>query len=292
MENIDNPKISIVVPVYNVGEYIRDCLNSLVSQTLREIEIICIDDGSTDGSLGILMEYARDDARIKVITKENGGPASTRNMGIEMARGEYLMFVDSDDWMEVSTCKLAYDKAQAGNVDLVIFNLFFVYDDNYLRRINFTGKGTYKTSITYKQIKPLVLNWRISVYARLYRTEYLRSGNIRFPNGLLFEDCPFMMEALLKARSINVLHKNLYYHRKGVVGSIMWSSRTTEKCFDIFHIAQIIEDKLVGLGKYDEFRWDFFVFKLYHFTAWFLRTKITLKWKFLKHMLPRLLKKF
>ncbi len=91
------PKVSIIVPVYNVEKYLSTCLDSLINQTLKDIEIICINDGSTDNSLNILNEYAQKDTRIIVINKENSGPGSCRNLGIEKATGEYIQFVDSDD---------------------------------------------------------------------------------------------------------------------------------------------------------------------------------------------------
>jgi glycosyltransferase involved in cell wall biosynthesis len=102
------PKVSIVIPVYNVEKYLRQCLDSVVNQTLKDIEIICVNDGSTDNSLQILEEYANKDDRIKIINKDNGGLSSARNAGLEIATGVYIGFVDSDDYIEIETYNEAY----------------------------------------------------------------------------------------------------------------------------------------------------------------------------------------
>ena len=112
--------ISIVVPVYNVEKYLPKCLDSLIGQTYQDIEIICVNDGSTDGSLEILEQYATKDPRIIVISQENQGPSETRNKGVDIAKGEWMMFVDSDDWLELSCCEQIM--SQSETCDLAIFS--------------------------------------------------------------------------------------------------------------------------------------------------------------------------
>ena len=128
------PKVSIIIPVYNVEKYLRQCLDSIVNQTLRDIEIICVDDGSTDGSSAILAEYAAKDSRVKVLTREHTNAGAARNAGMAVATGEYLGFVDSDDWCELSLFEKAYDKAKADDADVVSWR-FHQYDE----RTNKTG---------------------------------------------------------------------------------------------------------------------------------------------------------
>ena len=120
-KHIENPKISIIIPVYNVEKYLRECLNSVVNQTMRDIEIICVNDGSTDGSLDILKEYAKKDDRIIVINQTNGFVESARNNGLKIAKGEYIQFVDSDDYLELNACETAYKYALLYNADVVVF---------------------------------------------------------------------------------------------------------------------------------------------------------------------------
>ena len=115
-------KVSIVVPVYNAGPYIEQCLKSLVEQTLKDIEIILINDGSTDDSLELCLAYARTDLRIRVVDQENAGACVARNKGIQLAKGEYVLFVDADDFFELDMVYRAYAKATETNADIVVFD--------------------------------------------------------------------------------------------------------------------------------------------------------------------------
>lgn len=124
--DMQQPLISVIVPIYNVEKYVRKCLDSLVAQTLREIEVICIDDGSTDRSGEIADEIARDDARFRVIHTENRGLSAARNRGIDEARSQWLMFVDSDDWVSPEFCRVPYEAAIEYGADLVIFGAYVV----------------------------------------------------------------------------------------------------------------------------------------------------------------------
>ena len=123
-------KVSVVIPVYNTETYLKKCLNSVRNQTLREIEMICVDDGSTDGSLRILEEYARADSRIKVIHKENGGLVSARKAGVALAVGQYTGYVDSDDWIDSGMYEYLYRTALQNQADMVSSGYFF--EGNYI----------------------------------------------------------------------------------------------------------------------------------------------------------------
>ena len=115
------PKVSVIIPVYNVEKYLVECLNSVTNQTLKDIEIICVNDGSTDNSADILDNYAQKDSRIIVIHKENEGVSVARNLGIDKSTGEYLMFVDSDDILTLTACQKAYDTVTKDNSDMLIY---------------------------------------------------------------------------------------------------------------------------------------------------------------------------
>ena len=124
-------KISVIVPVYNTQKYLNECLNSLINQTFQDIEIICINDGSTDDSLEVLNEFSKKDNRIKIVTQKNSGLSASRNHGIELSKGEYIYFIDSDDYIELNTLKELYDISIENSCDLIIFKLINFYDDNY-----------------------------------------------------------------------------------------------------------------------------------------------------------------
>ena len=128
---MNNPKISVIVPVYNVERYLRKCLDSIIAQTFSDWECICVDDGSPDNSGKILDEYAAKDKRFVIIHKENGGVSSARNAGLDMARGEYITFCDSDDWIEKETYEVAYMNAKKNNADIVTWQ-YQINDENKL----------------------------------------------------------------------------------------------------------------------------------------------------------------
>jgi len=145
-KHIENPKISIIIPVYNVEKYLRECLNSVVNQTMRDIEIICINDGSTDNSLDILKEYAAKDDRIIVINQTNGFVESARNNGLKIAGGEYIQFVDSDDYLELNACETAYKYALQYKADVVVWGR-----KNFPKQVG-SVKNRRRT-IKYKEVK-------------------------------------------------------------------------------------------------------------------------------------------
>ena len=120
-KHIENPKISVIIPVYNVEKYLRECLNSVINQTMEDIEIICVNDGSTDGSLDILKEYANNDNRLKIVDKKNTGLGPSRNVGLDYISGEYVMFLDSDDMLRNNACEIAYEKIKESNSDILSF---------------------------------------------------------------------------------------------------------------------------------------------------------------------------
>ena len=125
------PKISVIIPVYNVKKHIRQALDSVVNQTLSDIEIICIDDCSTDSSFEILQEYARKDERIILLKQEqNKGAGPARNRGLDTAAGDYIMFLDPDDWYELTACEEAYNQITKYNNDFVMFNYYYFQDAN------------------------------------------------------------------------------------------------------------------------------------------------------------------
>jgi glycosyltransferase involved in cell wall biosynthesis len=127
------PKVTIIVPVYNVELYLKECLDSLICQSLSDIEIICVDDGSTDNSPTILSEYSSADNRISIVTKENGGLSSARNAGVNVAKGEYIYFLDSDDRISRETIEYSYNIAKMNELDLLLFDGDSFYESETLR---------------------------------------------------------------------------------------------------------------------------------------------------------------
>ena len=216
-QNSPEAKISVVIPVYNSEDYLVECLDSIVNQTFKDIEIICIDDGSTDGSLEILKEYEKNDSRITVYTQENQGPSRTRNRGMDLAKGEYLYFMDSDDFIELNSFKELYKISQKTDADIILFKMInyveetkeryttTYYDMPYLAD-NVGGKVfTYKDDLYHLLFIP------VTSPGKFFKREFI--SKIRFPEDIKFEDNIFIVESLIKARRMYFYDEYLYHRR-------------------------------------------------------------------------------
>lgn len=209
-------KISVVVPVYNVEDYLAQCLNSIVGQTYRDLEIIIVDDGSTDDSVRICEEYASKDSRISVIHQPNGGVSVARNTGIDAATGDYLTFVDSDDWLE----KEMYEKMMQEinhNPDLcmVMCDSTLITKDSAIKSTDFIGQGYYSKTEIVSDLYPVLLVTEdfgkipvVSVWNCLMKRSNLIDHHIRFDPDLRYsEDYLFMADVMI--------HTNSFYYLKG-----------------------------------------------------------------------------
>ena len=137
-----NVKVSVIVPVYNVEKYLKDCLNSVINQTLEDIEIICVNDGSTDNSLAILEDYAKKDSRIKIINQKNKGLSGARNTGMKHVQGEYILFLDSDDWLKEDALSELYWSHLDDNLDMLFFQTVDYYEEDGRYELNQFGGMT------------------------------------------------------------------------------------------------------------------------------------------------------
>ena len=201
--------VSIIVPVFNVEEYLVCCLNSLINQTYPNIEIICIDDGSTDSSSKILAQYKKQDSKIKVISTENHGQACARNLGLKNASGELVMFVDSDDWLDLNCIETVlkknfFDKPE---VNWVCFGARKVINTNSLTFRSYSRNSIQAVNDT------LALQLSPEPWAKLYRTNFLRANNICFPQGLWYEDMTFYWACVSYAHLIGVIDDVFYNYR-------------------------------------------------------------------------------
>jgi glycosyltransferase involved in cell wall biosynthesis len=200
--------ISIIIPVYNVGIYLKQCLDSVLSQSLRNIEIICINDGSTDNSLEILKEYEKKDNRIIIISRENKGVAVSRNEGIQIAKGEFVIFMDSDDWYPTkSVLTELYDNAKKNNA-LICGGSLSIYDN---------GKTIYgKKETKFKEtgfIEYRDYQYSYFFHRFIYNREMLINNNIFFPQYIHYEDPPFLIKAMLTANKFYAIESIVYTHR-------------------------------------------------------------------------------
>lgn len=207
-------KISIIVPVYNVEEYLEKCVMSLVNQTLQDIEIVLIDDGSPDNCGKICDDFACKDSRVKVLHKANGGLSSARNAGVKIAKGDFLMFVDSDDWVEPNFCETALDKLEKYDVDILSFGYNWIKSDGSIKEMS-TDKD--KILSSEKGIEELI-TLKDVIYNlpcnKIYKAKLFEG--IEFPDGKLYEDQGTTYKLFHKAKSIAVIIDRLYnYIQRG-----------------------------------------------------------------------------
>lgn len=209
--------ISIIIPVYNTARYLRECLDSAINQTYRNLEIICVDDGSTDSSPDILKKYAAKDSRIRIVCKKNGGAASARNAGINVADGEYVFFLDSDDYLAVNAMEKFYNRAAAGKLDLVICSAKVLYGFSsdtrkYQYRISsdypkvMTGHEAYVKMFPRKEVQTLP-----GIY--FIRHGFLKDIDLSFYEGMINEDLPFYFQLFMSAKRLGTISEELFYYR-------------------------------------------------------------------------------
>ncbi len=211
-------KVSIIIPVYNVEEYIEKALDSACNQTLEDIEIICIDDCSTDKSVEIIKRYAERDSRIKLLKTEiNQGQGNARNLGLKHVNAEYIMFLDPDDWFALNACELAYNQIKTNDNDVVNFNYYIFYEKNNKYKFR-NGVKAFKNVKNKNQIDLNELeNFKIpggSVWDHIYKTDFIKQNNIEFGYGHCGEDNIFFLKSMLLAKTISIIKEPLYYYRK------------------------------------------------------------------------------
>lgn len=212
------PKVSVIIPVYNVEEYLRQALDSVVNQTLEDLEIICVDDCSTDNSLDILKEYASKDSRFKIYQqKENQGQGVARNIALDMATGEYIMFLDPDDWLDIHACEIAYNKIKKNNNDIVFFNIERYYQNSGRISIDKYRLKPFENFINTKQIKLKEIDipyiQTCEIWYKIYKKSFIDNNSIKFSEGRFGEDGQFSLMTLAFADTISIIDLPLYHYR-------------------------------------------------------------------------------
>lgn len=236
-------KISIIVPVYNVESYLDECITSLIEQTYTNIEIILVNDGSTDKSGIICDKYVQKDKRIKVIHKDNTGQANCRNIGIRKSKGDYLFFVDSDDFIEKTTLDNLYQQTQNGTIDLVLCDYYKYYNSNdkvHIPLIPFYNKNNLKCHV-------------ISMPTPGCKLIRKKMFDIDFLENTCYEDNAIMPYVVSKIENWRYLNKPLYYYRQRE-GSTLNKSHYDKKWEDIFDVLEYLKGLFKDSGTYNEFK--------------------------------------
>lgn len=234
-------KVSVIVPVYNVEKYISKCLNSLVNQTLEDIEIIIVNDGSKDSSIDIVKEYAKKYGNIKIYEKENGGLSDARNYGLQFATGKYIAFLDSDDYVDLNLYKRMYEKVKTEDSDMVECNFYWVYDKKNKKDIGQKYKGQ----------KEMFEKARVVAWNKLYKKEVLDKAKVQFPKGLRYEDVEFFYKLIPYIESVSFVKEPLIYYvqrKQSIVNT------QNEKTKDIFTVLENVIAYYKEHNLYEEYK--------------------------------------
>ena len=247
------PEVSVVVPVYNVEPWLRECLDSVLGQTLENIEIICVNDGSTDNSVGILQEYAREDCRIKIIEQENKGISETRNAGVRASSGKYLFFMDSDDVLDSTALELCVSRMEQQDLEYVCFNAASFGENtksakiagtenrNYLRRHLKEGK-VYTGQELFAQLKA-EHSYIVPVWTCMIAREAFLRHDLWFIPGIIHEDEPWMFAVMMHLQRCGCID-SILYRRRVRAGSIMQSEIRFSNVYGVFEGLQDIQHTL------------------------------------------------
>lgn len=256
------PTVSVILPVYNATAFIEETLQSLQQQTLADFELICVDDGSTDGTLDLLNEYAQADQRIRVIHQQNEGPGSARNNGLDHAGGDYVCMLDADDIYDPSLLKTLHERAVQTDADIVVCKST-MFDDSTGEELEsrWTVKDNQlpqKDTFSPEEIEDFVftafMGWP---WDKMYRRSFIEENGLRYPALKNSEDLYFVFLANVKARAISVIDKKLVRHRMNRTGSV--STSRAKAPLDFYKSSCLLKKALESdPSLYSKFSWSFF----------------------------------
>lgn len=247
--------VSVVVPVYNVEKYLEECLSSLLNQTVKDIEIICVDDGSTDQSLSILDDFKNKDSRVQVISQKNGGAGAARNNGIQYAKGKYIYFFDSDDIAAPNLLEKAVNRAEEANADIVAFNGYtFVNDDVKTKKLKrgFNNNIVKDASsvFSYRDYPQSILSIvNVVPWNKLIRTDFIKENDIRFEEISSTNDITFSAVCAARAQRIALVDSALMFYRLGHTGTV--SSTKQKNLNNVVTAVESVVNQLEKLDYYD-----------------------------------------
>ena len=256
MKQNDNIKLSIIIPVYNSEKYLEECLDSVVREKALSMEVIIVDDGSTDGSATVYDSYAENDYRIKVIKKENGGVSSARNEGLENANGEYIAFLDSDDFVETNTYSKMIQHIEKSGADLLIWNYYFLNGNKASRNVDFPEEAIIKNRQKIDMLKatnlcPLITDLKtpnnkiIGIgfpWNKIFKASLIKDNKLRFTKEIdLYEDVLFMFQYMKYVKVVEIVDEPRVYYRQLNAGLTEAYKPNIEQSNKVF-ISKLVEE--------------------------------------------------
>ena len=254
-------KISVILPVFNAEKYIKQSVESVLNQTFDDFELIVVNDGSTDSTSDILKSFA--DSRIKIINQSNQGPGAARNHALEIVNGEYIMFLDSDDWYSPDALEISYNEAVKHNTDVTFFQMIN-YNDGEVYENDWFDLKTFDESFENRAFNPSetpgsIFDLSVGVCQKIYNADFLKRIDAKFPEGIFFEDMPFFYYVYLKAERVSIIKKHLYYRRKHDESI---THVVDEKFFDTVEAGQVLMRIFIENDWYEMYKFDLLAYKI------------------------------
>ena len=267
-------KVSVIIPIYNAEPYLKQCLDSYLAQTLKEIEIICIDDGSDDNSLEIIKSYSLKDRRVICISQQNKGAGYARNIGIKSASGKYLYFPDADDFADPTLLSKAYTQIRQQNAEICVFGSYqYDNESQEIKKCNYSIKKEYlpgKKCFSCREIKgnpfQVFMGW---AWDKLYNSSFVLNNSLYFQEQRTTNDMYFVFTSILRANKITVIHDQLYYQRRNNPNSLSSTRSLSWECF--YHALKKVKKELENMGIYEAYQQDYVNYAL-HSCLWNLNT--------------------
>ncbi len=256
-------KVSIILTAFNEEKYIRQAIESILNQTFDDLELIAVNDGSTDNTLDIMNGF--DDERLKIINQENSGPGASRNKALSQAQGEYIMYLDGDDWYREDAVEIAYKEAKGKNTDFTFYQMVN-YDDESGRiyendwfNLNIFDETFEDRVFKASDYEGSIFDMSVGVCQKIYNASFLRRIDAKFPEGIFFEDMPFFYYVLLNAERISIIKEHLYYRRKHDASI---THVVDEKFLDTVPAGQELIRIFIENGWYDAYKFDLLAYKI------------------------------
>lgn len=247
------PKVSIIVAAYNIEDYIIRCLKSLIQQSFKELEIIVVNDGSSDSTLKCIESIAEIDHRIKIVNQKNKGLIEARKSGFKVAKGEYVLFVDGDDWIDVKAIEVLYRKAKEKNYDIVQYRYLNIYDNGKVIKESTDNLGPLNGSEFLEKCFMGRINH--NVWSKFIRAKYILDNNIDFPDEISYgEDLAFIFSLAINNPKMYIIEDYLYYYYQR---STSLSNNLSEKTLEITKAIEFIKKQLIKFNIFDYYREQF-----------------------------------
>lgn len=258
-------EISVIIPVYNCEEYLDESVGGILNQTFQDIEVICVDDGSTDNSLKKLQEFAKEDSRMQVFHQENQGGGAARNFALTKATGKYLYFMDADDIICPDALKKSYEVCERTDVDFLVFKakMYIEEEDRYSENEYFMMNKLYEyvgdEVFSIEDIGDMIFKFSVTPWGKLYKRDFVMDSGAQFAVGISFHDNKFFWEMLFNSKSIIFLNEILYVrrlHSKSLIGS------KNKGYFNSFIAFNIVFDIFKKYDQFDKFKTQLFNWKV------------------------------